>query len=159
MSIPVKARYQRNIPSVLDDETKVVRGCKFHTCLDISRRPRVYTDRRDASLLTRGTESGIEVARLSSPVRERIGFINCVLHCTGVIGTPVTIRPSLLDFRATTRGMANRIARSCRWNWIDQRLRDLGRKGLEVRLGRPAILVACAAAFALSIRRNSQRSE
>ena len=89
---------------------------------DVVRRSRVDADDRHVPLLTRKAERSVEVAALDRPIRIDIRLPVGVFGGPRLIGTPDTIEPARLDVSAVTCGRV--VARSGRWDRVDQWLRD-----------------------------------
>ena len=109
-------------PCVLDHEAQIVFPGKFHSFLDVFRRPRVDSDDRHAPLSTRNAERGVEIASLDRPVGRGPRLPIGVLSGPGLIRTPDTVVPADKDISAVSCSRV--IARSCWRDRVDQWLRD-----------------------------------
>ena len=111
------------LPRVLDDQAQVVVPGKFDGLLDVLRGSRVDADYRYAPLLTRDAERGVEVAALDGPVRKGVRLVVDVFGGTRLVRTPDTAAPVGEDISTVSCGRV--VARGGRWDWVDERLRDL----------------------------------
>ena len=97
--------------------------CEFDSLLDVLRRSRVDADYQHAPLLTRDAERGVEVAALDGPVRKGVRLVVGVFGGTRLVRTPDTAVPVGEDVSTVSCGRV--VARGGRWDWVDERLRDL----------------------------------
>ena len=107
-------------PCVLDHEAQIVFPGKFHSFLDVFRRPRVDSDDRHAPLLARNPEQGVEIAALDCPVGKCVRLPIGVFSSPGLIRTPNAVGPASDDIGAVSCGRV--VARSGWRDRVDQRL-------------------------------------
>jgi len=125
----------RHAPRVLDHETQVVAPGESDSFLNVLRRSGIDADYWHAPLLTRNPECGVEVATLDRPVGEGVCFVVAVLSSARLIGAPDTGIPASEDIGTVSCGRV--VARSGRWDGVDQWLREFGCEDLELGVGWP----------------------
>ena len=118
----VKIERKVSSPCVLDHEAQIVFPGKFHSFLNVLRRPCVDSDDRHASLSARNPERGLEIATMDRPIGKGVRLPVGVFSSPGLIRTPDTVVPAGKDIRAVTCSRV--VARSCWWDRVDKWLRD-----------------------------------
>jgi len=122
-------------PRVLDHEVQVVLPGESDSFLDVLRRSGIDTDYWHAPLLTRNPECGVEVTALDRPVWKCVRLVVGVFGSARLIRAPDTVVPVSGDIG--TVSCSRVVARSGRWDGVDQWLGDFGCEGLELGIGRP----------------------
>ena len=112
----------KSAPRVLDDKAQIMLCGKFDGFLDVSWRSGVDPDYWHVPLLARDAERGVEVAALDRPVWKSVRLVVGVFGSAGLIGTPDAVVPARENISAVTGGRV--VARSGRWDRMDQWLRD-----------------------------------
>ena len=130
---------------------------KLDGFLDVLRRCDIDADDWHVPLLTRNAEGGVEVAALDRPVGKGVRLVVGVFGSTRLIRTPETVVPASDDI--STVSCSRVVARGCRWDGVDQWLRDFGCKDLELGTGRPTSRSGCTAAVLGRLRGHRRQAK
>jgi hypothetical protein len=84
--------------------------CELHSCLNVTNGTSIDADDRDASLLARYTQRGIEVACTDGAVVEYVALEVRIFLRPGLISTPIAIELIDLDICAISRWAGHRVA-------------------------------------------------
>ena len=109
-------------PRVLDHESQVVLPGESDSFLDVFRGSGIDSDYWHAPLSTRNPERGVEVTALDRPVGKGVCLVVGEFCSTRLIGAPDTVGPPGEDVSTVSCGRV--VARSGRWDRVDQWLRD-----------------------------------
>jgi hypothetical protein len=140
----------RNIPSILDRNTKIVLCSKLYSSLDVCNSPNIYANWRNIALSTRNTKSCVKITRLDTPIGEGIRSPVDKLRSTGLVRSPGRIGPLVYNFGAVSRRGRNWVTSRRRRNWINERLRYLWSKSTEIGCRWPTFLTKGATAGLLT---------
>lgn len=106
--------------------------------------PLGFWRRWHVALLAWNAESSVEIAGLGRPIRKRVGLPVGEFSSSRVIRMPGIVGPARTDIRAVSRGRV--VAGSGRWGRIDQWLRNLRCKSLELGIRWPTLGSKCTTA-------------
>jgi hypothetical protein len=81
----------RNLPCVLDGQTKIMLDCEFYGGLNVTDGASINANDRDTSLLAGYAQCSVHVTRADGPVVEDEGLKIGKLHGSRLVRTPVTI--------------------------------------------------------------------
>ena len=115
-------KWVADAPRVLDHEPQVVLPGESDSFLDVLRGSGIDSDYWHAPLLTRNPEGGVEVTALDRPVGKGVCLVVGEFCSTRLIRAPDTFGPPSKDI--ITVSCSRVVARSGRWDGVDQRLRD-----------------------------------
>ena len=109
-------------PRVLDHESQVVFPGESDSFLDVLLGSGIDPDYWHAPLSTRNPEGGVEVTALDRPVGKGVCLVVGEFCSTRLIRAPDTVGPISEDVSTVSCGRV--VARSGRWDGVDQWLRD-----------------------------------